>query len=132
MFYIFNCWFNNYQECNSSDFTWSWDEFYGNCFTFNSGFDSNGNKMDLAGPLYGFTLSLYVNVYEKLIRYNGEQFIGFGAVIRIGNSSYSTYYSFGDGLLASAGFKTNIIIDREFKSMLPKPYSNCEIDSNLS
>ena len=53
-----------------------------------------------------------------------------GAVIRIGNSSYRTFYSFGDGIFASAGSISNIVVDREFKSILPKPYSNCEIDSS--
>ena len=54
---------------------------------------------------------------------------GFGALIRIGNSSYSSFYSDG-GILVSSGFITRIAIDREFISILPKPYSNCEVDSN--
>ena len=121
----------NINSCKSNDFIWSWDASYGNCYTFNSGFDSNGNKMDLkestiAGPYYGLQLTFYVNIYEKLIGYSSS----FGAVIRIGNSSYLTYYSFGDGILVSPGSVTNIGVDREFKSMLPKPYSSCEIDSS--
>jgi hypothetical protein len=43
--------------------------------------------------------------------------------------SYSTYY-LDSGILVPSGFTTNIAVDREFKSILPKPYSNCEIDAN--
>jgi hypothetical protein len=58
-----------------------------------------------------------------------DQILGVGAVIRIGNSSYSTYDS-TNGIFLSPGFGSFITVDREFKSMLPKPYSNCEVDSN--
>jgi len=54
-----------------------------------------------------------------------------GAVIRIGNSSYKVYDSNSDGILLSLGLKTNIVIGEEFKSILSKPYSNCEIDSMI-
>ena len=52
-----------------------------------------------------------------------------GAVIRIGNSSYSTCY-LDSGIFVSPSFDTYIAMNREFKSTLPQPYSNCEIDSN--
>ena len=52
---------------------------------------------------------------------------GYGAIIRIGNSSFSTYHS-NEGVLASSGSLTNIAVEREFKSILPQPYSNCQID----
>ena len=129
------CKFNDV-PCNSKDFVWLWDDIYGNCYKFNSGHDSNGNKMDLKnssldGTLFGLQLTIYVNVYEELIQNYSKKFVnGFGAVIRIGNSSYSTFYSRGVGILVSAGTVTYISVDREFKSMLPKPYSNCEIDSS--
>ena len=132
---LFDCSFNS-NQCLSNDFIWSWDEAFGNCYTFNSGFDSNGNKIDLKdssieGPEFGLQLTIYVNVYEKLLSiYEADAVNGFGGIIRIGNSSYSTYYSSGDGILVSAGSFTNIMVEREFKSILPQPYSNCEIDSN--
>ena len=129
---LIECTFNG-NQCNSSDFIWSFDPWYGNCYTFNSGFNSNGNKIDLkkstiASPFYGLQLTLYVNLYEELWSSNNRRKY-LGAVIRIGNSSYSTYYLDG-GIFVSPGYSTYIAVDREFKTMLPKPFSNCEIDLN--
>ena len=121
---LIRCSFNNF-PCNSSDFTWYFDENYGNCYTFNSGFDSK--KSTLVGLDFGLKLTLYVNVYEKLIS-DSTNIYGLGALIRIGNSSYSSDYSNG-GIFVPPGSSSFISVEREFKSILPKPYSNCEIDS---
>jgi hypothetical protein len=129
---LIECWFN-LNPCNWTDFTWSYDNTYGNCYTFNSGFDLNGNKVDLkkskiTGPAFGLQLSMYVNIYEKLL----DNVDSLAAVIHIGNSSNTTYYS-SSGILITSGSQTSITVDREFKSILPKPYSNCEIvDSQLN
>jgi hypothetical protein len=126
---LIDCWFN-FKPCNASDFIWTFHRVYGNCFSFNSGFGSDKTKIDLkntsiSGLDYGLTLTLYVNLYEKLMDYVNES----GLMIRIGNSSYSTYYA-SYGIFLSPGMSSYIAVDREFKSMLPKPYSNCEIESN--
>ena len=134
---LFDCYFN-VEVCDSTDFIWSWDDFYGNCFTFNTGLDSNQNKTvlkesNMPGFFYGLQLTFYVNVFEELLfqTYQLGPVINYlGAVIRVGNSSYETLYSYGGGILVSAGSVTNIVVSREFNSMLPKPYSNCEIDSS--
>jgi hypothetical protein len=122
----------NLDQCDYADFTRSFDLSNGNCYTFNADFDSNGTKIDLrkssiAGPTFGLRLRLYVNYHEKL----GDLNFYLGAWIRLGNSSYLTDdYSNEGGTLVSAGFQTNLAINREFKSLQPKPYSNCELDSN--
>jgi hypothetical protein len=127
---LIKCYFNN-DDCNiATDFAWSYDQEYGNCFTFNSGFDSNGTKIELKktkmpGPIFGLRLVLYVNIFEKLYDDKSQ---GLGAILRIGNSSYLKDYSNG-GIFLSPGLITYIRVDREFISTLPKPYSNCEIDS---
>jgi amiloride-sensitive sodium channel subunit alpha/amiloride-sensitive sodium channel subunit gamma len=124
---IIHCSFNG-KACDLTDFVWSFDELYGNCYTFNSGFNSNGTqiplyKSNLAGFAFGLQLVFYVNIYEKLLGY------GMGAIVRIGNSSYMTDYLLG-GIFLLPGLSTQISVEREFKSILPRPYSNCEIDSN--
>ena len=129
---LFDCWFNNI-ECNSSSFVWSYDQFYGNCYTFNSGIQSNGTTASLkqskiSGPDCGLQFEFYVNIYEELMGVK-DLVTGIGAIVRIGNSSYSTYDS-NNGIFISSGTSTYLSVNREFKSMLSKPYSNCEIDSN--
>ena len=128
---LITCRFNG-KKCTHLDFSWSFDDFYGNCFSFNSGYDLNGIRQDLkestvAGPEYGLKLEVYVNLYEKLF----EKVVGMGALVRIANNSahHTTFYSKDHGILVSPGHQTNIAIEREFKSILPRPYSNCDIDS---
>ena len=120
---LFFCKFND-DECVSDDFSWSFDHEYGNCYTFNSEL-KDLKQQALAGPLFGLQLEFYVNYYEKLSNYVYD----LGAIIRIVNSSYaSSEYSFGN--LVSSGFSTYFVVEREFKSILPRPYSNCQIDSS--
>ena len=128
---LLECWFNDV-PCNLTDFTWTYHQTYGNCYKFNTGFDSNGNKIDfkkstLAGPDHGLQLTLYVNIYEKLLK--NPNVYALGGVIQIGNSSYSKYHS-NNGVFVSPDTNTYVSVEREFKSVLPKPYSSCEIDSN--
>ena len=111
----------NLKTCTSSDFTWSYDEKYGNCYTYNSDNDEPSKKSFLVGPEFGLQITLYVNVYEKLL----DSLNGLGALILIGNRSYTSFHSNG-GYLLSPGFQTNIIVERELKHMLPKPYGKCE------
>ena len=128
-----SCVFNDAELCSPDQFVWSFDPHYGNCYTFNAErFYSNGSKIDLktssiAGPFYGLELLLYVNVYEPLL---ADSVDSFGAIIRIGNSSYSTHYTKADGILILPGTLTHVAVNRELKSLQPKPYSDCEIDSN--
>ncbi len=74
-------------------------------------------------------MTLYVNIYEKLLN-DTTNIFGLGGLIRIGNSSYSNDY-FNGGIFLQPGLHTFISVEREFKSILPKPYSNCEVESDL-
>ena len=120
-------------ECNLNDFKWSYDPWFGNCYTFNTNSDFYSKRSNIAGYKFGLHLTLYVNLYEKLKNEYLLTYppIGFGAIVRIGNNSFSTL-SDTNGLFASPGYNTFISVDREFKSMLPKPYSECELDPNSS
>jgi hypothetical protein len=119
----------NLHKCNSSDFSWSFDEEYGNCFTFNANASRNSLKESkIAGLEFGLQLKMYVNIYEKFLNDTSNVY-GLGALIRIGNSSYSSDYLNG-GIFLPSGFHTNIVVEREFKSMLPQPYSCCDLKTN--
>ena len=127
---LIECWFNG-NKCSVNDFVWTYDDKYKNCFTFNSGVDANRRKIiskksNLAGFHFGLELKVYVNIYEKLLKFNDFEL---GALVRIGNGSYFTDNS-NNNIFLSPGFNTYVSLEREFKFMLPKPYSNCEIDSD--
>jgi hypothetical protein len=127
---LMKCVFNN-SLCDAHDFVWSYDSHYGNCYTFNE-LDSNGSaanlkKSSIAGSAFGLILTLYVNYYEKF----AETIDHLGVIIRLGNSSYLTDSNSGeDGILVSPASFSNVAVKREFKSLQPKPYSDCELISN--
>jgi hypothetical protein len=52
---------------------------------------------------------------------------GKGALIRVDNITHMVKHIF-DGVSVSPGMSTNIALKREFKSMLPQPYSGCVVD----
>ena len=43
---LLSCLFS-YEQCDSNNFQWVWDSHYGNCFAFNSGFNSSGQNVEL-------------------------------------------------------------------------------------
>jgi hypothetical protein len=140
---LHNCKFNTI-PCDLDDFTWEFDPVYGNCYKFNSGFNLNGENIDLkestiAGPLNGLQFDLFVNVNEDIKEYyysflnneiNSNNFNALGAVIKIDNSSYLTDHSKNGGIKIASGFHTDLSIYRKFNFNLPKPYSSCELDNN--
>ena len=85
-----------------------------NCFTFN-GNETNLKKSYLIGPTFGLQLVLYVKVYESLLKRFDISYET-GAVIRIGNSSYSRFVPNG-GIFVSSGFSTYIEVEREFREL---------------
>jgi hypothetical protein len=129
---LLSCQFN-YKPCKSTDFSWEYDSNYGNCYSFNSGFNAEGKATDLEkaiipGNGYGLTLEVYANYFENLSFYNSVNG-GQGLIVRISNLSHPIDHAL-DGILISAGTNANLVLSREFKSSLPKPYSNCDLDSD--
>lgn len=49
---LLDCEFNRI-KCDSSEFTWYFDDNYGNCYTFNSGAKRDLRQSIIAGPNYG-------------------------------------------------------------------------------
>jgi hypothetical protein len=122
----------NHGECSAKDFSWTWDNYYGNCFSFNSGLNSSGHKSDLrhsdlSGYPYGLAIDVYVGFYEQLSFLNSFA-SGRGAFIKVLNATHKIGNDFTEGVFASSGMATKIAIKREIKSMLPQPYSDCIID----
>ena len=110
---------------------WTFDRRLGNCFVFNSDFDSRGERADLkkthvSGVTFSLDLDLYVNYHEDLAPFAH----GLGAIIRIDNISHTTDQNL-NGVYISSGVQSFITVDRSFSFMLPKPYSSCEIDNEF-
>ena len=84
---ILTCYFNNL-PCNASDFVWTYDYDYTNCYTFNSGFSSNGSQIPIkqsneAGPDGAFKLELFLGDDE----YQNQYILNSGARVVIHNQS---------------------------------------------
>lgn len=61
---LLTCYFNN-EVCGEEDFIWFYDFVYGNCYTFNSGFDSLGNRIEIKkisedGSDHSFKLEIFL------------------------------------------------------------------------
>ncbi len=121
----------NYIKCTADDFIWSWNPYYGNCFSFNSGFNSTPLRYSgIDGYNYGLELDFYVNSYEELSFYNSI-LGGQGAMVFIDNVTHLVDRVY-DGVILSAGMTTNVALKREFKSSMPRPYSDSLIDQGLA
>ncbi len=108
----------------------------GNCYTFNSGFNLLGNKIDLIqtntlGSSGTLTMALYVNTHENLSTFNSFMRKSSGAILRIENNSYLTDNSFGEkNIQLASGSDVTIRVHRSFEFSLEEPYSNCEIPND--
>ena len=125
---LLSCFFN-LKPCSSSDFQWEWDYYYGNCFSFNTGFDSSGQRVELrkafiGGNAFSLQIEFYVNFYEELKFFNSI-INDYGLIIRVDNQSHVIDYQHG-GIFVSAGTSNYLALNRQFKTSLPKPYSECE------
>ena len=115
----------NQQPCSSSNFSWYFDVEGGNCFKFNSGYDSNGKKTEikkaeLAGSYNGLLLQIFVGKSDNinsLLRASGIR-------LMINNQSLRNRYS--DGINIPTGLSTEVKLSRMFFEKLPNPYSDCQ------
>ena len=121
---LYSCYFNDVR-CNSSDFIWRYDYDLTNCYTFNSGYDQNGNKVKIktineAGSDRSLKLELFLG--DDVTQ---SQFImNSGARIVVHNQTVYPLIS-SEGKDISTGFQTNIGIKSSFVSRLDAPYSDC-------
>jgi hypothetical protein len=126
---LVSCCFN-YEPCYLSDFTYFYDSTYGNCYTFNKGYDENGtNKeiktLSLAGPLYGLILELFLGDPNVDTYLEPDD----GLLVSIHNQS-SVPFTQGDRIKVAAGAETDLIVNRNFISKLEFPYGDCLKDTS--
>lgn len=121
---LLTCFYND-KPCTSKDFVWHYDFLYGNCFTFNSGYDQNGGKIPILkmsepGSDRSFKLELFLGDEFNL----GNYMIQSGAIVVIHNQSYTPLIE-QEGLLLSTNYQTDIGITRSFINKLAYPFSIC-------
>jgi hypothetical protein len=118
----------NTMSCIPSDFLWIFNPIYGNCFSFNKGFNSSGHpisqvQISKAGNINGLRLELFIGN-----PYNIANFVSTtGYHVIVHNRTYKI--SLFDGYDISTGVETNLAISRLYVTNKPKPYSDC-IDLN--
>ena len=129
---LISCQFDG-EPCDASDFVWKFDNFFGNCYVFNSGLNEAKNETvdvknsNVAGSLFGLNIQFYTNFYENLTILNSVNFKG--AYVRIENSSVLSDDLLDNGIYISPGKWTSALIHRVMNYILPKPYSACELDN---
>jgi hypothetical protein len=125
---LISCSFN-YRTCNESDFEYSYEPLYGNCYTFNNGLNGNGTikKLSLAGTMYGLILELYLGDPKVDTKYE----LNDGLLISIHNQSIKQFTQ-GENIVAAAGAETFFSVSRNFISKLEYPYGDCLKDIKSS
>lgn len=119
-----SCRFNDF-NCEDSDFVSTYNFDYGNCFTFNSGYNSSGNKVPIkkiseAGSDKSFRLELYLGDES----FQSEFLLNSGARVIVHNQSVTPLFE-SEGRDVASGYLTNIGIVRSFFYKLDSPYSDC-------
>ena len=90
---------------------------YGNCWQFNSNFESKTIK--IPGKTHGLSINGFVENNNKIITSYSS-----GLVVFIHNRTLPPTY-FDDPILIETGKETNLIIERVFTKNEPSPYSRC-------
>ena len=123
---LYYCAFN-YINCSHLNFSWYYDYSFGNCYQFNSGFDSNGTSIPLMGVNRpGETGGLYLLFFLKSLDNPGSYEASKGLKIFVHNKSNP--YLPNDGIEIKPSAKTNIGIKKTTTFKEPSPYSTCQGD----
>lgn len=109
-------------NCELSEFTWTFDFRYGNCFSFNI---EDSHLITRTSKIDGLVLELFVGVPEYIQTFTMNS----GAVVFLSNNSISV--SSLEGLELRPGSETSISVNRVFSTQLKKPYSNCDLEEAL-
>ncbi|CAF1003954.1 unnamed protein product [Brachionus calyciflorus] len=114
---ILTCELSSFSCIDKSLWSFYFHNTYGNCYQVNT---NSSIKVTQAGRLHGINLILNVSVPDELDSLNPVR----GAVVFIHNKTESPTQA--DGIYAAVGMETNIAVSRTFHKQMPKPYSNCD------
>jgi hypothetical protein len=126
---LISCHFGD-KLCSAADFSFGFSFYHGNCYSFNSGLDSNDRQVQIIqskqqGQYEGFQIELLLppsDAYYLNKEYGVRVFIGDAS---IEPTSFEEVY-------AAPGTKTIIGIKKTVSESLPYPYSDCNSDPNYN
>jgi hypothetical protein len=126
---LFRCSYNNdVKLCNPDQFEWSYDYTYGNCYKFNSGYNSSGNEVPIKAaskPGYSNGLNMFFFNNQTKIKYtrlNVNKYQGY--IVFIHDKTENPIFS--NGIQVLPGTHVNIGIKKTITKKYPEPYSNCK------
>ena len=120
---LLDCIYNE-NACHSQDFSWFYDINFGNCYKFNSGYDSSGDVVPLleskkAGAKNGLRLIFLFGESSN----NYSDILNDGLRIMVHNSTAKTPLL--QGVDVGLSKFTNIAVQRVFNYKSSYPYSSC-------
>jgi hypothetical protein len=118
-------------DCSTDDFIWIYNFYYGNCYQFNSGFNSSGHQVKnkfstRSGRLNGLRLELFIDSNPDFEMFN----LNHGAVVIIGNNTQK-YITESDGIFLKTGSEIDLVVERSFTNQLKYPFSDCQLEEIL-
>ncbi|CAF0813633.1 unnamed protein product [Brachionus calyciflorus] len=120
---ITNCRFLSINCKNEKYWNFYFHQIYGNCYQLNA---KSGNLLRVSQTGWKSALNIILNI--SLAHGLESLFASMGAIVMIHNQTTSPLSA--DEFSISPGIETNIAISRQFKSLKPKPYSNCDGDTS--
>lgn len=113
------------KPCNIINFYSQEKSYFGKCYTFNFGKDSEENsipieKVKQPGMLNGLQMELFVGAQEYQPCWEKK----YGAIVVVHNQTSLPMY-LEEGVFVPTGSETNIALSKTVIQKLSKPYSNC-------
>ncbi|XP_060082440.1 amiloride-sensitive sodium channel subunit alpha-like [Ylistrum balloti] len=109
------------KSCSPSNFSHFLHYKYGNCYTFNSGFNQSITETEKTGPIYGLTLELYLEQDE----YVGSLASDAGIRLTVHNQT-SMPFPEENGINLAPGFKTGIALKLTEVIRAKPPHGECK------
>ncbi|CAF0874896.1 unnamed protein product [Brachionus calyciflorus] len=111
-------------DCKNKEYwNYYYHQLYGNCYQINT---KNDNLIRVRRTGWYNALNIILNI--SLADGLEGLYAGIGAVVMLHNQTTSPLST--DAFSVSPGVDTNIAASRQFKSSLPKPYSDCDGDTS--
>ena len=122
----------NSQICNKDEFRLNVTFKYGNCYSYNTGYNINGEKMEIkkiinSGRRNGLKLELFVDLTDPDFNFQKSN----GIHLLINNQNIQPIPEI-DGIDLPIGYETDVVVTQTVYKRLSYPYSNCIKKENIN